>query len=294
MKHLHSRPNIYGAFMVVLVAALTALNNVITHGLPENIMTSQVVFFKSIVGLVILFLINLNKINRLYKTKIIQWHAFKGLMGLLGNLMWVMALRHIPIATASGLSMTSALLTAFGGWLFFQEPFRKPVLWCLLAGFIGMIVIINPGGNLFRVYTVFPLASAAAFSASSLTIKRLARNDSSKTTLFYLLFFMTLFSVPGTLINWVPLTMIELRTLCVIGLLFALSQLCLIQAYTIAEASFIASFKYIKFPMNIMAGVLFFSEIPNFSTVLGGVMIISASAYLVVLEKNRKRKKINS
>lgn len=291
MKRLQSRPNIYGALMVVLVATLTALSNAVTHGLPENITTSQVVFFKSAVGLIILLFLNLNKISGLYKTKIIQWHAFKGLMGLLGNIMWVMALRHIPIATASGLSMTSALITALGGWLFFQEPFRKPILWCLLIGFVGAVVMINPTGELFTVYTIFPLASAVAFSASSLTIKRLAKNDPSKTTLFYLLFFMTLFSIPSTVINWMDLTFLEIKTLCVIGILFALSQLCLIQAYTIAEASFIASFKYIRFPINIFAGLLFFSEVPGFSTVLGGVMIISASAYLVVLEKNKKLKK---
>tara|TARA_R110002050_G_scaffold57442_1_gene129471 strand:- start:37464 stop:38339 length:876 start_codon:yes stop_codon:yes gene_type:complete len=291
MKHPQSKPNIYGALMIVLVSALTALNNSITHGLPKDINTMQVVFFKSIVGLFILVFLNIRTLNKLYKTNIIQWHAFKGLMGMLGNIMWVVALRHIPIATASGLSMTSALFTALGGWLIFKEPFKKTVLWCLFTGFIGTLIIINLNGDLFTIYTLFPLASAFAFSASSLTIKRLAKNDSSRTTLFYLLLFMSLFSIPATVINWVTLSYAEILTLCIIGVFFALSQLCLIQAYTYAEASFISSFKYIRFPMNILAGLLFFSEVPGFSTVLGGVMIISASAYLVAFDKTRKRKK---
>jgi drug/metabolite transporter (DMT)-like permease len=280
--------------MVVLVAALTALSNSITHGLPEQISTSQVVFFKSTTGLLIIIFLNARKLGGLYKTKIIKWHAFKGLMGLFGNIMWVMALRHIPIAKASGLSMTSALITALGGWLFFQETFRKPVLWCLLLGFIGTMVIINPFDYIFNIYTIFPLVSATAFSASALTIKVLAKNDSSRTTLFYLLFFMSIFSVPSTIINWVSIDFSEILTLCTIGILFSFSQLCLIQAYTIAEASFIASFKYVRFPMNIFAGLLFFSEIPSFLTILGGVMIISASSYLIIVERSKKLKKINT
>jgi drug/metabolite transporter (DMT)-like permease len=46
--------------------------------------------------------------------------------------------------------------------------------------------------------------------------------------------------------------------------------------------------------MNIFAGLLFFSEIPSFLTILGGVMIISASSYLIIVERSKKLKKINT
>lgn len=296
MKFITLKPNIYGALMVSLVAVLTALSNSITHALPASIATPQVVFFKSVVGLIILCGLNASRLSTLYKTKIIKWHAFKGVMGVVGNLMWVLALRHLPLASASGLSMTSALLTAFGGWVLFQEPFRKSVLSCLIIGFIGALIIINPMGELFTLYALLPLGSAAAFSISSLTIKRLARNDASKTTLFYLLLFMTLFSLPSALMNWQSLDWLQIKTLGAIGVLFVISQLCLIEAYSAAEASFIASFKYIRFPTNILAGLLFFTEIPAITTIIGGCMIICASGYLVIVERKQKKKpkKINS
>jgi drug/metabolite transporter (DMT)-like permease len=75
-----------------------------------------------------------------------------------------------------------------------------------------------------------------------------------------------------------------------IGILYAFTQLMLIEAYTHAMASFIAPFKYMRFPLNLSAEILFFTRWPKFHEIWGGVIIAASSLYLVWREKQRRNK----
>lgn len=281
--------NIYGAFLIVLGGLLTAGTNSLTHGLSHSFSSMQVLFCKCLIGVILFLVLTVRRLPQVLSTKILPLHGLKALFGAAGNGFWIWAVMVLPMAQSSALSLTSALFTSVGGWILFKEHFAWPLWVALLLGAVGVYVIVDPHHVVFSWYSLLPLASALCFSGSSLMIKRLSRQDSSETTLFYLLFLMMIVAAPFAAYSWQPVTLKDMLFFGGMGVTYLGTQLLLIEAYTHAAASFIAPFKFARFPLNIGAGMLFFGEWPPIATLTGGGLIIAAYFLLIVYDRKVSR-----
>lgn len=280
-KPLFNRFNpFYGAGLIVLVALLTTVSNSLTHSLPKTVSSTQILFFKSSIGFLLVLAWYRTRLKRVLSTKNMTWQFLKGLAGAAGNGFWIAAVQVLPLADSSALSLTSALMTTAGAYYFFSENPTRPLLWAIGIGFLGVLVILKPSSSIFNVYSLYPLLSALAFSASSLIVKKVAVKDSSQTTLCYLLLFMALLSFLPALYYWHPVAACTMLKLVGISVLYLLSQLALIEAYTYTQAAFLAPFKFSRFPLAILSGWLFFHEHFSWSTLAGGGLIIASYFYL--------------
>lgn len=284
--------NVYGGALIVLGTILSTTTSGTTHGISKDLPPLEILFFKCLVGLVIIAAVYRKRFLNFFKTTILPIHAVKGTFGALGSWAWISALQYLPLAESSALSITSAFFTSLGGMLIFKEKFHLKAWIAIIVGFSGVVLILHPSQKIFSFYAFLPLISALFFSASSLCIKRLSKEDSSQTTLIYLLTFMAIFSLLSQFhTSWIIPKNSDLIKLVIVGSSYMLTQVCLIEAYTYAHTSFLAPFKYARFPMNIMTGVLFFAEIPPTTTFLGGMVILVSYAWLIRVEY-RSRKKI--
>ncbi|MAP24030.1 MAG: hypothetical protein CMM87_00660 [Rickettsiales bacterium] len=287
-KHGFS-PNLYGALLVFASGVLAALSNGLVHGLSVKLSVFQLVFLKTLVAFLVLLIVYFRRVKEIMKTNIIRFHILKSLFGALGNFFWFGALLYLPLAQSASLSLTSALFTSIGGWILFQEKFKKLVLTSLIIGFVGVLTVLNPFNETIEhvYFLLLPLFSALFFSGSSLIIKTISKSDGSLTTLFYLMLFMCLFSAPLALWYWQWPQFSDLLRVFLVGLFYIATQIALIEAYTKAEASFIAPFKFARFPLNIFSGFIFFFEVPVISTLVGGGLIIFSNVLLIKLEKRK-------
>ena len=282
--------NIYGGLLIVLSTVASATTNGTTHSISKGIPPMEILFFKCLSGLCVLLLVYRQQFFHLLKTTILPIHALKGLSGAVGNWAWISAVIYLPLAESSALSITSAFFTSLGGMLFFKERFHLKAWIAIVVGFSGVMLILHPSQKIFSFYAFLPLVSAVFFSASSLFVKRLSQNDSSQTTLIYLLGFMAVFALLSqTHTPWVLPTSGDIPKLAIIGVSYLLTQVCLIEAYTYAHTSFLAPFKYARFPASIFTGVLFFAEIPPITTLVGGAVILISYGWLIRVEYNNKK-----
>jgi len=269
----------YGIGLLIAAALSTAACSNITHGLPKHLHSSQILFVKSGIGFLMAMLWFL-KDKSILRTQSLRWQATKGFSGVIGNFFWISSLQFLPLADSSALSLTSAILTTAGAYYFFAEKPGRQALLAILIGFLGVLCVLKPSSSIFSLYSIYPLLSAVAFSASSLITKRTAITDKSMTTLVYLLLFMALFSLPFALYNWQGVSTHIMMKLAMIAFFYLVSQLALIEAYTYTKAAILAPFKFARFPLAIGSGILFFGETPDVYTLIGGVIIILSYVYL--------------
>ena len=283
--------NIYGGSLIILSTLSSATTSGITHGLSQDLPPMEILFFKCLSGLLILALVYRKQFLGLMRTAILPIHAAKGACGALGNWAWISALQHLPLAESSALSITSAFFTSLGGMLLFKEKFHLKAWVAIIVGFMGVLLILHPSRAIFSFYAFLPLVSALFFSGSSLIVKSLSREDASQTILIYLLSFMGIFAALSCVHTpWILPMPIELAKLAIVGASYVLTQVCLIEAYTYAHTSFLAPFKYARFPLNILTGLLFFAEIPPATTFLGGMTILLSYAWLIRVEYRKRVK----
>lgn len=283
--------NVYGGLLIVASTVASATTNGTTHSISKMLPPMEILFFKCLTGLLLLLIVYRKSFFSFLKTAILPIHGLKGTCGALGNWAWISAVQYLPLAESSALSITSAFFTSLGGMLFFNERFHLKAWIAIIVGFTGVLLILHPSQKIFSYYAFLPLISALFFSASSLFVKRLSKDDPSQTTLIYLLGFMAVFALISQIhTSWILPQFNDMPKLAIIGCSYALTQVCLIEAYTYAHTSFLAPFKYARFPASIFTGILFFAEIPPLTTLAGGAVILLSYAWLIRVEYINKKK----
>lgn len=268
--------NTRGAFFIVFSALLASITNSFVHGLKTPISAGQLLFLKAGISFILCTPWIIRYWRNIIESPNKRWHIQKAIIGAIGNVFWIKSLQTLPLADASTLSLTSALLTTIGSAIFFKEQIRITTLAALALGGIGVCIVIKPSMSLFSWYAIFPLMSALCYSASSLFVKKVSVVDAISVSLIYLLGGMTFLSAPFAYYTWTPLSLWEFTIIIAIASLYWAVQWSLIYAYAHASAGFLAPFKFARFPLACIIGLICFDEIPSLYVIAGGMLIFCA------------------
>lgn len=224
------------------------------------------------------------------KTRHFGAHCFRVFLSAIGIQCWTMALAHpIPIWQGIALLMTSPLFVTIGSGLLLKEKVDGKRWAATLLGFIGAMIILEPWSDNFDWIVLLPVAAAFFWACYSLMVKRLSKDDSPTTMVAYLFILITPFNLLIALTNLSPSgfslpSFSDFGWLILLGFFTALAQLAVAKAYSLADASYIQPFDFIKLPLNVLAGWLVFSWVPPGKLWLGAAIIIGATMYITHAE----------
>lgn len=227
------------------------------------------------------------------KTKHFGEHCFRVFLSAIGIQCWTMALAHpIPIWQGIALLMTSPLFVTIGSGLLLKENVDKKRWFATLLGFVGAMIILEPWSENFEWVVLLPVAAAFFWAGYSLMVKRLSKDDSPTTMVAYLFILITPFNLLIALTNLSPSgfslpSFSDFGWLILLGFFTALAQLAVAKAYSLADASYIQPFDFIKLPLNVLAGWLVFSWVPPGKLWLGAAIIIGATLYITHAENRQ-------
>ncbi len=279
-----------GTSCVLISLGLSVLINLLTKTLSIQYPTLQILTVKCSVGLLLLISIRgLQDWDRFLKSSQKSGLILKGLLGFLGNIFLILSIRHVFLANVSVLSMTSAIMTALGGIWFYREAFRADLWICIGLTFLGGLLIVQPQASGWKIQTIFPIFSAFFFSGSSLLVKKLSHENHPMTLVMVLLFVMGGLSVIFSIFqwNWLMPNWEDGTKMVGVGVLYWVCQITLIQAYIQSEASYLAPFKFIRYPLSGVLGWLVIGEIPSTQACLGGMMIVLSCLYLQISNRTK-------
>ncbi|MDG1802933.1 MAG: DMT family transporter [Paracoccaceae bacterium] len=152
--------------------------------------------------------------------------------------------------------------------------------WAAIAvGFIGILIILQPGYAVFAPAAVIPLCSAFMFALYGLLTRYAARRDSTATSFFWT---GVAGSVAMTAVGvwfWEPMIRRDwlwMGTLCMTG---AFGHWLLIKCYEMAEASSVQPFAYLQLVFGAMIGVGVFSEVITWNIAVGAAIVVAAGLF---------------
>ncbi|MDE0851387.1 DMT family transporter [Yoonia sp.] len=149
------------------------------------------------------------------------------------------------------------------------------------VGFVGVLIILQPGITVFAPAAIVPLAAALMFALYSLLTRYAARKDSAATSFFWT---GTTGAVLLTLIGiwfWEPLTgpdWIWMGALCISG---ATGHYLLIKCYEVAEASAVQPFAYLQLVFASALGITIFGEVLELHVAIGAGIVIASGLFTV-------------
>ncbi len=259
----------------------------------------QLVFYRNLVGLVVLLFSFYQKpaVNKGGKFHLL---LFRGMMGTIALYTLLYCILHIPLGTAMTYNLTSAIFIALFSFFVFKEFEGVIVLFAVLLGFAGMLLVYKPSMHYPWFYHLAGLLSGITSAFAYLTVGRLVKYYD--TRIIVLSFILTGFLVPVIsmllhyfakipvdnllIIDWKWPVGWEWFSISLLGLAALFGQYFVTLAYGADKAGIGSAIGYSNIVFSIFIGMLLGDAFPDFIS-LSGILCIIGSGLIISLVKKR-------
>ncbi|MEM7564341.1 MAG: DMT family transporter [Pseudomonadota bacterium] len=293
-----NRSNPFGraVFYILLAILLFDLQGVIIKVLGDRYPVQQLASFRNVFGLlpsIIVLMLSRDWHRNGRQLKIRQWRLglMRGLSIAIAQFCFYLSITKMALATASTLTFIGPVLITM-----LSVPLLKSRvgIWrwsAVILGFVGVLLIMSPGQELFSFYSLLPVGAAFGYSLSTVCVRLL--DDSVPTALANM--YASVGALAGSLLLLVVTTgylsvtsAIDWILLFTMGMVGGFAVLCLITAYRLAKPSSLSPFEYFGIPFSFVLGWVFFDEAP-FEQLIPGVFLIVAAGMLIAWREQRNQ-----
>lgn len=225
------------------------------------------------------------------RSKVTGWQIFRGVLLAAEILIAVTAFVQLGLIEAHAVfAVYPLLIAALSGPILGEKVgWRR---WTAIGiGFVGVLVILQPGSGMFRVEALISLLAAFMFALYGLITRYVGRYDTSAVSFFWTGVSGAVVTTAAGIWYWEPMTGIDWVFMGFLCLTSSLSHFLLIRAYEVAEASAIQPFAYLQLVFASGIGLVVFHEVLRPNVVIGAVIVVSAGLFTLwrarVAEKRR-------
>ena len=275
-------------YMFISVCAFSLMDVIVKWS--DNYPVGQVLFFRGLCGIIpILFLIPKERFYDFYKTERPILHIKRCLAGLIAIVSIFIALRNLPLATVVSISFASPIFTTIFSIFLLNEKVGFYRWIAVLVGFIGIIIISEPGFSVLNIYYIYPIIFCLGLSYVAITIRKLSSTEPVWLISLFFSISILIFSFFSLYQDWIMPSVIDLILLSSIGILGGTANLWLSQSYKFSEVSLVSPLKYLALVFAIVFGYFVWDEIPTFKTLMGALLVILSSFIIFRRELSMKK-----
>lgn len=211
-----------------------------------------------------------------------------------GTYFFLTALVYMPIANISAIMQVLPLSVALGAAVVLREPLGWRRFSAIVIGFVGVVLIIQPGGADFSSYSIYALITVLCITVRDLVVRRMS-HDAPPV-------FVALLAAVGVAgLGCVGSAFIELQPLTgMAGLQIACATLFLICGYIFSvtamrsgDIGFVAPFRYTSLLVAMILGVVMFGEWPNLLTIIGAAIVVATGLFTLYRESKLQLRQSN-
>ena len=262
--------------MLMSVCAFSVMDIIVKWS--EAYPLGQVLFFRGFFGVILYFIIMpRDRIKNFYLTKRPGLHFLRCMSGLIALVAIFIALRNLPLATVVSISFAAPIFTTIFSIFLLSEKVGMFRWIAVLVGFIGIIIITEPGFSSFNIYFIYPIIFCLGLSYVAIAIRQLSTTEPVWLISLYFSIAITLASLVTLPYGWVIPNFGDLILLMLIGVFGGVANLWLGQSYKLAEVSLVSPLKYLALVFAVAFGYFIWGEIPSFKTLLGAALVIISS-----------------
>ena len=280
---------VLGIIFMTLAMFCLSVNDVLVKGLSKAYPIWEVIFFRALSGVIISVVLIIFFGWKTLKTEKPLGHLTRAFSSVACVVFYFFGLKYLMLSENVAIVHSAPILATLLAAPFLGEKLGLHRIAAVALGFLGVLVIVKPGSDLFKLESLFPLAAAFFMAVSYLATRFLMSTESSVAIIFYyslallitsLIFFPNHFVIPS-LFNLIPLMGL--------GVMGSLGHYFMAQAAKSAEVIVITPFEYTSFIFLGIMGYFFYNEIPDTSVFIGMFLIILSGIYIVYREQQKKR-----
>lgn len=250
----------------------------------------EIAFFRNLFGFVFALPLLFRHGPGLLKTDKKRMYFMRCLIGIVSMLAGFWAIVHLPLAQAISLSYSTPLFVTIGAVLVLGEIVRARRWSAVIAGFLGVLVIVRPFGAGFSEATLVALLAAAASASVAISIKILSRTERPDAIVLYTTIFWVPMSLLPALFVWENPVGITWLWIVLAGALGTTGHMFWTRALKLGDASLLTPISFLQMPIVAVFGYLLFGEMLDRWTAIGAGIIFLSNAYIAHREAQLARR----
>lgn len=278
-----------GAIWAAFSMAVFSFVPVSVRYLSDTMPSTEIVFFRSLLGLSIMSVYFSWAGFRQLATRRLGQHVVRSLFNYVGMVMWFYALGRMPFADAVAIHFSLPLFVVLLAVIFLGERVGMRRSIATIVGFLGVLVVLRPGVEAISLAAIGVIASALLYAGAVVMIKKLVRTETAAAVNFYTNFFMLLLALIPTGHAWAMPTWDDVPALLLLGIAGTAAPYMFARALTVSDASMIAPLDFLRLPFTAMTGFLFFGETTVIWTWAGAAIIFGSATYITRREARLAR-----
>lgn len=282
---------LYGILFMLAGSFFMSLNNAILKWLSAGYPAGQILFMRSsFIFVPIAFFIwhagGLKSV-RIVNAKVHMWRAC---CVICSAFLFLNAVRLMPLADVIAITFAGPLFLTMLATPVLGEHVGMRRWMAVIVGFIGVLIIIRPGGDLWRLAALLPLGTALADATRDLITRRMTAQETSNAILVTTTAAVGLAGLctvaTGT---WILPTPSDFGLIVLCGLITGFGHYCMIETYRLAEAGLVAPFRYSSILWAGGLGYIFWGDLPDQWVIVGTLVLIASGLYILHREFVRRR-----
>lgn len=283
--HFDKRYLIHGFLPAFFSAFCFAIMAVCIKIASSELPAVQLVFLRSIIGLLIILPIVLPRGIKFIKTPVIHLHMIRGFVSLCAMTCFFYAISHVGLSESTLLNASSPLFIGFLAMSVLKEKITTRSALALIVGFIGVCFILKPGTTLFTFAALIGLCSGLFIACAKILVRYMANTEPVMRTVFYFSIFSSIYSSILMIWFWQTPTMFDVSIMVLAAICATGGQTLLTYSFTHNEAVTVAPFTYVTVMMATLFGWIGWNELPDISSSIGAILIIGSCLSLTIQGK---------
>jgi len=272
-------------------------NDALMKFLFQTISVEQGIFMRGLVSVPLLALIAYLRKSLFVRIDWRNWRVIltRAFAELAATMAFLTALSHMPLANITAILQALPLTVTMFAAIFFGEQVGWRRWSAILAGFIGVLIIIRPGGDGFNEYAVLAIVAVACVTVRDAITRRLDRSVPSLFVAFISAIPIFIYGgVATATTGWTIVSGAIIGIVVVAAIAITCGYLFAVMAMRNGEISFVAPFRYTGMIWAILFGFLLFGDLPDAATILGTMIVIGMGVYAFHRERIRQRASASS
>jgi S-adenosylmethionine uptake transporter len=313
----NTRQNVAGlGILFVLIGVFSiSINDLLIKQLSGGYPLHQIVFVRSGIGIVFsLMIVQFEGGWGILRTNHPWLHTARGVLIVIANMTFFVALAVLPLADATALFFAAPLFITLLAIPVLGEKVGPLRLTAVAIGFAGVVIMQRPWADsstleVSRIVLLLPVLSALTYAMNQLLTRKLGISSKASAMSVYIqatfivvsvMFFLvagdgrfaqgaTNGAVLFLLRAWVWPAQSDMWVFVGLGVNSAIIGYCLSQAYRLADAATIAPFEYVGLPLAVIWGFVVFGDVPVFEVWIGIALILGSGLFVFLRERQKAR-----
>lgn len=205
------------------------------------------------------------------------------------SVLFFMALMRMPLANATAIMQTVPLTVTLAGFVFLGEPVGWRRMAAIALGFIGMLMVIQPGGGDFNLWSLLAVASMLLVVLRDLVTRRMSSTLPTTMIAVYTSATVMLGSLAGAWVEgWGPVTGSAVWLIPLAASTLLIGYITIVATMRTGELGFVAPFRYTALFWALLLGWWLFDTLPNRLAIAGGALVAMTGIYTLWRERTRR------